>query len=496
MNILIETFREVLLAVFPITAIVLLLSFTIIPLDTHLLIRFVLGAILIVIGLAVFLFGVDIGITPIGILMRGPITQHNKIWIVAVSGLTLGFIISIAEPDLHILAGQVDIVTSGVISKLSIIVVVSLGIALMLALGLLRIVLNGSLRRFLTIAYLVILGLAAFTPSEYIAIAFDASGATTGALTVPFVLALALGVASVKKDSKAAEEDSFGLVGIISAGAIMGVMLMSVIVRPGEIIAGLDPHSSVSTSILGPFVQKTPIVAGEISIALLPLTAIFLILQARSFHLSRSAFMKIMKGLVYTFIGLVLFLVGVNAAFMDVGAVVGYSVASSRNGVSIIVIGFVLGLVTVLAEPAVHVLTHQIETVTSGYVKRSVVMAAFSIGVGLAVALSMARIAIPGIQLWHFLLPGYVAAIGATYLVPQLFVGIAFDSGGVASGPMTATFILAFSQGAAEAIEGANVLIDGFGVIAMVALAPLITLQALGYIFKVKSVKEGIAAHA
>lgn len=496
MNILIEKLREVLLAVLPITAIVLLLNFTITPLDTHLLIRFVLGAVLIVIGLAVFLFGVDIGITPIGVLMREPITHHNKIWIVAVAGLVLGFFISIAEPDLHILAGQVDTVTSGVISKFSIIVVVSLGIAAMLALGLLRIVFNGSLRRFLTIAYLVILALAAFTPSEYVAVAFDASGATTGALTVPFVLALALGVASIKKDSKAAEEDSFGLVGVISAGAIMGVMLMSVIARPGEITAGLDPHGAVSTSILGPFMHKMPIVAGEISIALLPLTAMFLILQVRWFHLSRSAFMKIVKGLVYTFIGLVLFLVGVNAAFMDVGAVVGYSVASSRNSVSIIVIGFVLGLVTVLAEPAVHVLTHQIETVTSGYVKRSVVMAAFSIGVGLAVALSMARITIPGMQLWHFLLPGYIVAIAATYLVPQLFVGIAFDSGGVASGPMTATFILAFSQGAAEAIEGANVLIDGFGVIAMVALAPLLTLQLLGYIFKVKSVKEGIAAHA
>ncbi len=190
-----------------------------------------------------------------------------------------------------------------------------------------------------------------------------------------------------------------------------------------------------------------------------------------------------------------LFLTGVNAGFMDVGNVVGYSIASSDKRWLVIAIGFVLGLATVLAEPAVHVLTHQIETVTSGSVKAKMVMASFSLSVGVAIALAMVKIVVPQVQLWHFLLPGYVIAIAATYLAPPLFVGIAFDSGGVASGPMTATFILAFAQGAAEATEGANVLIDGFGVIALVALAPLIALQALGYIFRVKSAKEGIEAH-
>ncbi len=495
MNILVEKLREVLYAVLPVTVIVLLLHFTIAPLENHLLMRFAIGAVLIVIGLAVFLFGVDIGITPIGVLMRGPITEKNKVWIIAVAGLALGFFISIAEPDLHILADQVDYVTSGAISKFSLVVVVSLGIAAMLALGLLRIVYNVSLRGFLTVAYLVILALAIFTPPEFLAISFDASGATTGALTVPFILALAYGVASVKKDSKSAEEDSFGLVGIVSTGAIMTVMLMSILARPSEISAGLDLSDTHSASILAPYIHELPIIAGEISLALFPLFAVFVTLQIRSFHLSHRAFMNIVKGLVYTFVGLVLFLTGVNAGFMDVGNVVGYSIASSDKRSLVIAIGFVLGLATVLAEPAVHVLTHQIETVTSGSVKAKMVMASFSLSVGVAIALAMVKIVIPQVQLWHFLLPGYVIAVAATYLAPPLFVGIAFDSGGVASGPMTATFILAFAQGAAEATEGANVLIDGFGVIALVALAPLITLQALGYIFKVKSVKEGIEAY-
>lgn len=202
-----------------------------------------------------------------------------------------------------------------------------------------------------------------------------------------------------------------------------------------------------------------------------------------------------LKGLLYTFIGLVLFLTGVNAGFMEVGTKIGYSVAALDNKLIVIGIGFLIGLVVVLAEPAVYVLTHQIEDVTSGYVRRPVVLIALSIGVAFAVALSMVRILVPGLQLWHFLLPGYVVSILMMYFVPKLFVGIAFDAGGVASGPMTATFILAFAQGAAEAIEGANVLVDGFGVIAMVAMTPIIALQTLGFIFKIKSVKEGLEQH-
>lgn len=199
-----------------------------------------------------------------------------------------------------------------------------------------------------------------------------------------------------------------------------------------------------------------------------------------------------MKGLLYTFIGLVLFLTGVNAGFMDVGSLVGYRLALLEQPWLVFLIGFILGLVVILAEPAVYVLTTQIENVTSGYVKRRIVLFALSLGVGCAVTFSMVRIIIPGVQLWHFLLPGYIIAIGLAYVVPPLFIGIAFDAGGVASGPMTATFILAFAQGVAEATESANVLIDGFGVIAMVALTPLIALQVLGFIYKTKSQKVGV----
>jgi len=492
LNVLIEKLKEVLISVGPVVVLVLLLNITITPMEPILLGRFLLGALLIVFGLSIFLFGVDIGVSKVGTLMGGTLAKSNKLWIVVVAGLALGFFISIAEPDLHILAGQVDLVTSGVISKLSIVVVVSIGIAAMLTTGLVRIIYNVPLYKLLTVLYLIIFGLGIFTSPEFLAISFDSSGATTGALTVPFMLALALGVSSLKKDGKASEKDSFGLVGVTSTGAIMAVMLMCIISRQDKITGSLEESMNSTTSLLGPFFEVIPQMAYEILLALSPIVVLFLIFQKLSFKLSRKAYRKVLKGLAYTFIGLVLFLTGVNAGFMEVGSKIGYTLATLDNNIIIIAIGFILGLVVILAEPAVYVLTHQIEDVTSGYVKRPVVLVALSIGVAFAVSLSMVRIIIPGLQLWHFLLPAYVVSILMMYFAPKLFVGMAFDAGGVASGPMTATFVLAFAQGVAEAVEGADVMVDGFGVIAMVATTPIIALQVLGLLYKIKSVKEGL----
>lgn len=488
--------KEVFLAVLPITVIVTILNYTVAPLGTPLFIRFLLGAFFIVIGLSIFLFGVDVGITPVGNLMGTIITKSNKIWIIGISGLVLGFFVSVAEPDLQILASQVEFVTSGLIPRLSIVVVVSIGIAILLTAGLIRIVYNVPLYKVLTALYALILILSLFTTSEFLAISFDASGATTGALTVPFILALGFGVAVLKKDSKSSEKDSFGLVAIASTGAIISVMIMSIISKTDKITASLEVNLSETSSIIGPFIQSLPHVMYEVLIALLPLLVIFLLFQVISFKLDRRAFFKIFKGFIYTYVGLVYFMVGVNASFMDVGSKVGYYLAGMDNKIYLVIVGFLLGFVTILAEPAVYVLTNQIEDVTSGYVRRSIIMTALSIGVGFSVALSMIRILIPGIQLWHYLLPGYLISVIMAFFVPKLFVGIAFDSGGVASGPMTATFILAFAQGAAERIESANVLIDGFGIIAMVALTPLITLQIVGFIYKIKSKKGGLEKHA
>lgn len=496
MNLLTEKIKEVLMSVLPITIIVLILNFTLTPIDMNLLIRFMIGTVAIVIGLSIFLVGVDIGVTPIGNIMGTNIAKTNKLWIVIVAGLLLGFFISVAEPDLQILGGQVEFVTSGLVSKWLIVAIVSIGIAIMLSLGLGRIVYNFPLYKLLTIIYGFILVLALFTSPEFLAISFDASGATTGAMTVPFILALATGVSRLKKDSKSSEKDSFGLVAIASTGAIISVMLMSILSKTDQVTGSLEGSEVISTSIILPFIEKIPVITFEILLALLPILIIFIIFQKVKFKLSKRSFRKVLFGMLFTFIGLVIFLVGVNAGFMDVGTVVGKSIAALDNKIYVIIVGFVLGFVTILAEPAVYVLTHQIEDVTSGYVKRKVVMFTLAIGVGFAVALSMVRILVPEVKLWHYLLPGYLVSIAMSYFVPKLFVGMAFDSGGVASGPMTATFILAFAQGVAEAIEGADVLIDGFGMIAMVAMTPIIALQILGFIFKIKSRKGGMIEDA
>ncbi|SEL22891.1 Protein of unknown function [Carnobacterium iners] len=492
MNRLTEKFKEVLLAVLPIVVIVFILHLTIAPLEINLLIKFLLGALCIVAGLAIFLLGTDIGIIPIGSKLGKGVAKSNKIWVVVIAGLALGFFISIAEPDLHILGNQIAEVTGGVISSTSILLNVSLGVALMVTIGLLRIVFNFPLYKLLTGIYLVIFILSLFTSNEFLSIAFDASGATTGALTVPFMLALALGISSLKKAGKTSKEDSFGLVGIASSGAIMAVMLMNIFGGEKNIQGALDVNANGTTSILQSFLTTIPTISKEIFLALFPILAIFMGYQWFFLKLSKKKLAKILKGVVYVFIGLVLFLVGVNAGFMEVGSVIGYTLASLDSTVYLLLISFVLGLVTILAEPAVYVLTHQIEDVTQGYVKRKIILLALSLGVGLAVLLSMIRILIPGLLLWHMLLPGYILAIGLMYVIPKMFVGMAFDAGGVASGPMTATFILAFVQGAAEAIEGADVLMDGFGMIAMVAMMPIITLQLVGLIFKFKSGKGGL----
>lgn len=489
MHVLYTKSKEVLFSILPITGLVFFLHLTITPIDSTSLIRFFVGAFLVVIGLIIFLLGVDIGIAPIGNSMGATVARTNKLWIVIASGLILGFFISVAEPDLHILADQVDMVTSGVIGKWLLVVVVSIGVAILVSIGLARIVYNISLRWLLLIFYGIILILAIVSAPEFLAIAFDASGATTGALTVPFILALGFGISRLKKDSVAAEEDSFGLIGMASLGAIIALLVMSMFFSTDS-ISGSIIQPAISTSIFLPFLYEIPIVAKEIFIALVPIVLIFSLVQLKKLHMSKRSIRGIMFGVLFTFVGLVLFLVGVNAGFMDVGRLVGQEVASLSNNYLIVGIGFILGVFSILAEPAVYVLTHQIEDVTSGSVNKRVVILTLALGVGLAMILSMLRILIPSLSLWQFLLPGYALALGLMFFVPKLFIGIAFDSGGVASGPITATFILAYTQGVTNATAGANALVDGFGMIAMVAMTPLIALQLLGLFYKIKSKKE------
>jgi len=488
MNILVDKFKEVLMSVLPIVILTTILNFAFIHIDYSVFIRFLIGSVCIILGLAFFLFGIEMSVTKIGLQMGKEITKRNNILILILGGFALGFLISIAEPDLQILASQVNTVTKSGIPALRLIVVVSIGVAAFVVFGILRTVFNISQKIIFALSYGVIFLLSLFSSSEFISISFDSSGTTTGAITVPFILALAAGVSEMKKDSAASERDAFGLVGMASAGAIVAVLALSVFGKTKEISAddfvfNLDIHSQI----FYPFAKHFLPVLYECLLSLLPLTLIFLITNFVSIKLRAKDLIPIIKGLIITLIGLFLFMWGAKSGFLDVGIAMGSRLGEIGTRSLILFIGALIGIVSILAEPAVYVLTVQIENVTSGHIPRKIVLTFLCIGVSFAVMLSLLRIIEPSFQLWHMLLPGYIVSLLLSIIVPDLFVSIAFDAGGVASGPMTATFVLSLAQGLANSTPTANVLIDGFGIIAAVALAPIISLQILGLIFKIKS---------
>ncbi len=492
MNAIFTKLKEVLLSVLPIIVLVTILNFTIAPIGTPLLIRFYIGAAFVMCGLTLFLLGIDIGITMFGKTLGSSLAKSNKLWIVLILGLIIGFFVSAAEPALQVFAGQVDTITSGQISGTALLIFVSIGIGVVLILGLIRIFYNFSLRIMLIILYIIILVIALFSSKEFLAIAFDAGGAVTGLLVVPFVLTLSIGAAQKKKDASGSQSDIFGLLAIVITGAVISVMILGLISKNVAFDSGgVGGMVEDSDSIMGSLVKIMPDMLLKSFIAILPLLVILLVLYKPFLKLNKKKLRKMLTGFAFAFLGMFLFLVGINGAFMDIGIKIGYLLASMDNIAYLAIIGFVLGAAIILAEPSVYVLTHQIEDVTTGYVKRKAVLITLTIGVGLAVLLSVLRIIVPTIQLWHYLLPGYFICLLLMFFVPKLFVGISFDSGVVATGPMTTTFIFAFIQGAALAYEGANVMNDGFGMIALVSLLPVLTLEVLGLMYTIALKKKG-----
>jgi len=478
--------------VVPVTFIVIMLHLSVVPLETAMFVRFLFGAAFVVVGLTLFLVGVDKAITPLGNNIGEVITKSNNLTIVLVTGLILGLFITLAEPGLIVFANQVEMVSSGNVMAWTLLIVVSLGLAVLLAFGFYRIVYHIDLHIVLTILYIIVFFLALRVQPEMLVIAFDASGSTTGVLAVPFILALAYGISHLKRDVKEGEDDSFGIIAIVSVGAIISVLMFGAFGPPIDFTSDFERIVPETTGIFSVYMERSPRIFMETFLSLLPILATMVFFQLVIFRFPLKLFSRFVRGFIYAMLGLFIFLLGVNGGFMDVGAEVGRVLTESDKIHYIIIIAFFLGITTILAEPAVHVLTQQIEQVTTGYISGLIVLIVLALGVGLAVALATLRIFVEPLQVWHYLLPGYIIAIGLTYLIPRLFTGIAFDAGGVATGPMTATFILAFVQGASHAQEGADVILDGFGMIAMVALIPILTLEILGLVYKYKSRKTGV----
>lgn len=485
MSLFISKMKEVSKTLLPVVILVLFLSFTIVSVPTDITIRFIIGSILLLFGLTIFLWGVEIAMNPIGEYMSQEVASSKTLFKVGFLSFLLGFLITVAEPDLLILGNQIQGASGDTMSSTVIVYMVSFGVGIMVSLGVFRLLKGMKMNIFMAITYGLILVLGFFVSEEFLAISFDTSGATTGALTTPFVLSLSYGLSKFK-GGESSEEDSFGLVGIMSSGPILAIMLMSIITGQKN-IQGVAEDYVFLTGILSPIAQTLPIVIKESIMALVPIGVLFLGFNYTKFKIDKNEMKNIFIGLFLTLLGLIFFLTAVNSGFMDMGRILGMKIASLDSRV-LILTGFVIGLIIVLVEPAVHVLGEQIQDVSGGSIPVSVIRMTLSLGVGIAIAISMLRIVSPNVKLWYFLLPGFMMGVIMSFFVDPIFVGIAYDAGGVASGPMTATFVLAFAQGAASSIETANVLVDGFGVIAMVAMAPVFSIMLLGIIFKSRQV--------
>ena len=485
-----EKLKEALQAVLPIIGLVLLLSFTIAPISPSILLCFLIGGILLIAGIVFFTLGAELAMSPMGERVGTAMTQSKKLWVVVALSFLLGFIITISEPDLQVLAQQVPAVPN-----LTLILAVACGVGVFLVVALLRMLFSIALPPLLVCFYAVIFILALFVPKEFLSVAFDSGGVTTGPMTVPFIMALGVGISATRSDRHAAD-DSFGLVALCSIGPILAVMMLGLIYNPDSAAytPPVIPEITDSKQLWNLFAVELPTYMKEIALSLLPIVLFFAVFQALILKLSGRNLTRILIGLVYTYIGLVLFLTGVNVGFMPAGNYLGQVLAGLSHPWVIVPIAMVMGYFIVKAEPAVYVLNKQVEEITDGAIPARAMGTALSAGVAISLGIAMIRV-LTGISILWILIPGYTIALVISFFVPKIYTAIAFDSGGVASGPMTAAFLLPLAQGACVALGG-NIVTDAFGVVAMVAMTPLITIQVMGLYSKLAEKKKTAAVPA
>ena len=475
---LLEKIKEALASALPITAIVYLLALTpLVDLSKTELITFTVGAVMLILGIGLFSMGADLAMTPMGTHVGSGLSQQKKLSLLLGVCFVLGMLITIAEPDLQVLANQVSAVMNGTV----LVYCVGLGVGAFLLVAILKTVFQRSLSQILMLFYMLLFALALMLVvsgnEPLLPMAFDSGGVTTGPITVPFIMALGVGISSVLGDRRS-KENSFGLVALCSVGPVLAVLVLGIFSRND--LTYTVPDYTVSNDIVHAFIHTALHTCKEVGIALGLIVAFFLICQVAFLKLSRRHLAKIAVGVIFTYLGLVIFLTGVNVGFMPIGYKLGYTLASG-NSTFLVVFGLFIGVLTVLAEPAIHVLNGQVEEVTGGLVSKKSMMVGLCIGVGAAIGLSMLRIVFD-FSLVYYVIPGYFISLGLSLFVPPVYTAIAFDSGGVASGPMTSGFILPLAIGACVGMQGADaVLRDAFGVVALGAMTPLITIQLLGF---------------
>ncbi len=480
-----EKIRESAISVLPIILTVAVLCLSIAPVNADVFLSFLIGALMIIVGTGLFSLGSDMSMTLIGSKIGTALTRSRKMWFILLISFILGIAITVSEPDLQVLADTVPH-----IDNLVLILTVGVGVGLFLAICMFRIIHGVKLRRLLIFFYAVVFVLAFLSDNSFLSIAFDSGGVTTGPMTVPFILALGVGVANIRSDKKA-EADSFGLVALCSIGPILAVLVLGFFYNGTGVASSNNTPSFTDTVSIGmAYLSALPKYMGEIAISLSPLVVIFLIFQLFSFKLPKKSVLKIFLGILYTYVGLVLFLTGVNVGFSSLGTVLGKELSEGKTKYILIPLSMLMGWFIISAEPAVGVLKKQIEEVSAGAISGKAIEISLSVAISLAMGLSMLRV-ITGISIMWFLVPGYLISLVLSFFVPDIYTAIAFDSGGVASGPMTATFMLQFMTGACSQLGG-NVLTDAFGLVAMVAMMPLISIQILGFVYTARKAPKPV----
>ncbi len=470
--------KESFISVFPIIAVVIILNLTpLITLSWSEIVAFLIASALIILGIAFFSLGADISMTPMGKSVGKGLTKKRKLGLLLAISFIVGLLVTIAEPDLTVLAKQVSDVMSGTM----LIFVVGLGVALFLMLAIIKMVFKTKLSMLLMFLYLFLFAITTLVVvngnSAFLPLAFDSGGVTTGPITVPFIMALGIGVAS-SLGSKDSKENSFGLVALCSVGAVMGVMILGIFID-GNIGYTLADYS-LPSNLAGALLEGMWHSVKEVGLSLGLIVAFFLVCQFTFLKLPKQQLAKLAIGLMFTFFGLVIFLATVNTVYISIGFKIGSEIATT-NKYLLIPVGLIIGCIVVLAEPAIHILNKEVEATTNKTITKKAMLIGLTIGVGLSIALAMIRI-IFDFSVLYYLVPGYIISLGLSFFVPSIYTAVAFDSGGVASGPLTSSFILPLGIGACAAISGeAAILSNAFGVVAMVAMTPLITIQILGF---------------
>lgn len=472
-----EKIQESVSAVVPITVIVLLLTIFVVPMELGTVMLFLTGAVMLIVGMGLFQLGAEMAMTPLGEGIGTQLFKTKNLLLTVALCFLMGVIITIAEPDLQVLANQVPSIPNQ-----ALIWTVAVGVGAFMMAAALRILFKISLAKMLWALYLALFLLSFITPADFVPVAFDSGGVTTGPMTVPFIMAMGIGLSAARSDRNGAD-DSFGLVAFSSIGPILMVLLLGIFYQPENAGAGTVEIAQVHTTrdVAREFARSLPQYGREVLASLAPVVAVFLLFQLITRRYHRRSFLRLSIGFLYTVAGLILFLTGVNVGFAPAGSLLGSQLVSSSSPWLLVPVGMLIGYYIVKAEPAVQILNRQVEELTNGAVSRKAMNLCLSVGVSVSVGLAMLRV-VTGIHIYWIIIPGYLAALVMTKFVPRVFVGIAFDSGGVASGPMTSTFLLPLSIGACAGLGG-NVVTDAFGVVALVALAPLIAVQAMGLVY-------------